>query len=270
MLTLLSCLASHCPIIAQPNVPLTVSIQVIGERGAESITLRWNATQGKEYNVLAASELSERAVWTKLNSQPISSGSSLLTFTDPLQLGATVRFYRVEEEQSGEVQLTQMGKILPLMPNVPLGQSVQFRVVFPDGGTGKWRIIVANDNPSGAISEDGLYTAPKQRPALPFVSVQSENLKIPGMAIATVATLFSEEELRISREQAIAVLMQQVIDSHPRKQSILASPWRCSAGWTTCALRFARGTCWWSSYWDTAQGAASVNSAVAAWPSRFD
>ncbi len=106
--------------------------------------------------------------------------------------------------------------------NVVVGTSQQFTAVSPDGSGVVWSVEGTAGANLGSIDQNGLYTAPAQIPDPPFAIVRARSQRNPGVTNTAVVTLLSAADVRITREQAIAAVMERIVDRMPNKEAAIA------------------------------------------------
>lgn len=146
--------------------------------------------------------------------------------------------------------------VAPARANVVVGTQQQFTAFIPDGSAVTWSVEGMPGADVGSINKDGLYTAPRQIPDPPVFIVRARSQRNPGITATATVILLSASDIRITREQAIKVVKEKVIDKLPNKEGVVAfgtqqplasgdeiKPFSSSNGQTT-AERGIQSPCW--------------------------
>ena len=122
----------------------------------------------------------------------------------------------------GVLQQSAVLAISPARANVVVGTPQQFTAVSPDGSGVVWSVEGTAGANLGSIDQNGLYTAPAQIPDPPFAIVRARSQRNPGVTNTAVVTLLSAADIRVTREQATATVMERIVDRMPNKEAAIA------------------------------------------------
>ena len=189
-----------------------------------SIEIRWLADEDNEYEVQARGALSEP--WTAVISGLKSEGEEVLLYREPALDSA--RFFRLLEAPldpttpPGLSPDFHAGRIMPARANLTPGQSIRFHAAFEDGGPVDWFVTPNINDIHGIIADSGVYTSPSVVPDPPFIFIVAVNRNNPDQRAAASILMTSSESHQITRDQAVEILVSEVIETLDNKEDIIA------------------------------------------------
>lgn len=219
----LGCSLALTAVWAQAASLSSVEVALVDDTGAMGLELTWPTVTGERYEIQASGSLADGLVWETIETDSLIGDGNQLSLVLPLDPLSAGSFYQVVSMAQGPLpEIIQDGLVRPEDPYVALGSSQAFTAVFPDGSPALWDLLGLESLDMGQLTAAGVYTAPATLPELPFAGIQAQSSTEPDRLNRTTAILLPADEIRISREQAIAILQHSIIDPHPRKDLLLA------------------------------------------------
>ncbi len=206
------CLGLVAWLMGQATVAFAFELRLIHR--PESVTgpfeLLWEATPGRSYDILATPELGQE--WKPALEAPLVVNGTVGSWVDTV-IGSA-RFYLVVErpvDVPQELPLDAL-EVLPARANLSPGGRQTFRVSTAGGDPVTWSIAAAGSNAQvGTLGADGVYVAPTTLPEIPVLLVRATRAGNPVKSGYAVVTLQADDELELTREQAIEVVKIEVI-----------------------------------------------------------
>lgn len=219
------CLAAM-PLEAQTETALTLTPSLVSdsESSTQSIEIRWLAKEGSEYVVQARSSLADE--WSIVASGLKSNGEEILLYSEPAL--ASAQFFQLLESPLDptlppiQVPDFHAGRIFPNRANLTPGQSIRFHATFDDGGPIDWFLTPSVSDLHGAVSDTGQYTAPLFQPDPPFIFIIAVNRTHPDQRATASILISPPDENQLTREQAVEILISNVIDTLDNKEDVIA------------------------------------------------
>jgi hypothetical protein len=200
------------------SADLLVAIRYNPGLADKPFEVRWNSVPGKRYEILVSNDL--KPPWTSISPNPITATSATEVFIDQEILDH--RFYIIRELPDVPESDSSNPMLTPSSASLAPNQVQRFTVSLPAGETTIWSVQTLAGGDAGNISAAGIYTAPATIPDPRFVILQAQGSKNPNLRALAILTIEPETELVISRDQAVQILLTQVIPSLPVPENALA------------------------------------------------
>ncbi|XOV70859.1 MAG: right-handed parallel beta-helix repeat-containing protein [Verrucomicrobiota bacterium] len=110
----------------------------------------------------------------------------------------------------------------PDRAQLKVNQQLQFTAFFLSAGSAVWSLDSTDPDLPGSISAQGLYTAPASLPDPGLILVRAHNAEAPHEQVSALVAVLPEVVFQITREQAIDILIENVIAPLPDKEKMIA------------------------------------------------